>query len=138
MSFIPIIECREPIPCNPCEMACKFGAIQIGDPITNLPQLDPNKCRGCGICAAVCPGLAIFLVDKDYSEDEALVAFPFEFLPLPSQGQKVKVVNGEGQVIGLGQVHRVWKPLKDDPTRLIQVQVTKDIAQNVRGMERLG
>lgn len=137
MSLLPIIECKEPIPCNPCEMACKFGAIQVGDPITNLPQLNPHKCKGCGICAAVCPGLAIFLVDLDYSEKEALVAFPFEFLPLPVKGQKVRVVDGEGQVIGEGQVQRVWQPLKDDPTRLVQVLVAKTIALDVRGMKIL-
>ena len=63
---VAVIECIQEIPCNPCEAACRFGAIQIGDPITNLPKLIENKCTGCGICVANCPGLAIFIINKVY------------------------------------------------------------------------
>ena len=35
---IAVIECVQEIPCNPCEVACKLGAIKIGEPITNLPK----------------------------------------------------------------------------------------------------
>lgn len=53
---VAVIECVQEIPCNPCENACPFGAIKIGDPITNLPVLDGEKCTGCGTCVAMCPG----------------------------------------------------------------------------------
>lgn len=61
---VAVIECCQNIPCNPCETACKFGAITVGDLITNLPVLDESKCVGCGVCLTKCPGLAIFVVDK--------------------------------------------------------------------------
>lgn len=42
---VAVIECIQPIPCNPCEGACKFGAICVGDPIINLPCLDEIEVR---------------------------------------------------------------------------------------------
>ena len=84
---VAVIECCQNIPCNPCETACKFGAITVGDLITNLPVLDESKCVGCGVCLTKCPGLAIFVVDK--SKDMATVSFPFEYLPLPEKGDIV-------------------------------------------------
>ena len=75
---VAVVECVQQIPCNPCESACPFHAIHIGEPITNTPKVDKETCIGCGMCVAACPGLAIFLVDKSYSETEATVSFPFE------------------------------------------------------------
>ena len=34
---VAVIECVQEIPCNPCENACRLGAITIGEQITNLP-----------------------------------------------------------------------------------------------------
>ena len=47
-----VIECKQNIPCNPCESACPHHAITIGNPITNLPVVDSEKCIGCGLCVA--------------------------------------------------------------------------------------
>ena len=63
-----VIECKQNIPCNPCESACPHHAISIGNPITNLPVVDPEKCIGCGLCVAQCPGQACFLVDMSHEE----------------------------------------------------------------------
>ena len=62
---VAVLECVEDIPCNPCEVSCPTGAIVVGAPITNLPRIDGEKCTGCGLCVAVCPGLAIFLVERN-------------------------------------------------------------------------
>ena len=61
---VAVIECVQEIPCNPCESACRFQAIHIGEQITDLPRIDEEKCTGCGACVAACPGLAITVVDK--------------------------------------------------------------------------
>ena len=45
-----IIECFEQIPCNPCLDACPKEAIKIEENINNLPEVDYEKCTGCGIC----------------------------------------------------------------------------------------
>ena len=98
---VAVIECCQNIPCNPCETACRFGAITVGDPITNLPVIDENKCIGCGVCITKCPGLAIFLVDK--SKKDARVSFPFEYLPLPEKGDMLGIApryNGYAGVMG--------------------------------------
>lgn len=131
-----VIHCSELIPCNPCETACRYKAISVGEPIINIPQLDESKCKGCGICVAVCPGLAISMIQHDYAPGKAVVVFPFEYLPLPEIGQRVGVVNWEGKKIGMGQVLKILQPLKDDPTKLIQVIVSQEIAKDVRGIER--
>src|SRR5512137_1199840 len=77
---VVIIECAEEIPCNPCELACRQGAIEIGENINNLPVLKEELCTGCGVCIATCPGLAIFTVDLTFSAKEALINIPHEFL----------------------------------------------------------
>lgn len=50
--------CR--VGCNGCERcyaACKFGAIEMEG---HLPKIDPEKCRGCLMCAEACPTNAIW------------------------------------------------------------------------------
>lgn len=131
------IYCIEPIPCNPCETSCPFGAIQVGEDITNLPVIDVDLCRGCGICLAVCPGLAIRLLQEEYGDGTSLVAFPYEYEPLPEKGQTVQVVNMQGKELGDGTVTKLQKPLKDDPTRIVYVEVASEVATEVRSMKRL-
>jgi len=42
-----------------CEKKCPFGAIKM---MNNLPEIDEEKCTGCGICVEVCPKKIIRLV----------------------------------------------------------------------------
>jgi len=132
---VAVIECCQNIPCNPCETACKFGAIKVGDPITNLPVLDESKCIGCGVCLTRCPGLAIFLVDK--SGDTAKVSFPFEYLPLPEKGDVVKAVDRAGQYVCDATVVRINNAAANDCTPVITIEVPKDQCDNVRSIRRL-
>ena len=134
---IAIIECNEKIPCNPCEVACRFHAISIGNPITNTPVLNENLCTGCGVCIARCPGLAIFVIDKTYSEKEGLVLFPYEYLPLPLVGSSVEAVNRKGEVISSGKVIKVLNNKSLDRTPVVTIAVPKDKVDEVRGIKRL-
>ena len=132
---VAVIECCQNIPCNPCEEACRFGAITVGDPITNLPYLDESKCVGCGVCITKCPGLAIFVVDK--SKEEALVSFPFEYLPLPEKGDTVKAVDRAGRVVCSAKVVRINNAKANDCTPVVTIAVPKEAADDVRSIRRL-
>lgn len=74
----------------------------MGEQITNLPCLDEEKCTGCGLCVANCPGLAITILDKSYSQAEATIDFPFEYLPLPVEGDIVDAVSRGGETVCKG------------------------------------
>ena len=132
---VAVIECCQNIPCNPCETACKFGAITVGDLITNLPVLDESKCIGCGVCITKCPGLAIFVVDK--SKDMAAVSFPFEYLPLPEKGDIVKAVDRAGNFVCDAKVLRVNNAKSNDCTPVVTIEVSKDVSDEVRSIRRL-
>jgi Fe-S-cluster-containing hydrogenase component 2 len=135
---VVVVECTEKIPCNPCETVCRKGAIVVGEPITNLPRLDAEKCDGCGLCIARCPGLAIFMVDATYSKEEAAVSFPHEYLPLPKEGDEVEAVNRKGELVCKGKVIKVRRPKSFDHTPVITIAVPKEYASTVRGITRRG
>ena len=134
---VACIECVQEIPCNPCEGICPGGAITVGEQITNLPHLQEQKCTGCGLCVAGCPGLAITLVDKSVSDAEADIDFPFEYLPLPNVGDTVDAVSRAGEVICKGRVMRVNKPAAYAGTAVIRLRVPMEYADEVRSMKRL-
>jgi len=132
---VVVIECTEEIPCNPCETVCKRGAIVVGEPITNLPRLDPEKCNGCGLCIPICPGLAIFLIDATYSENKAAISFPHEYLPLPQEDDEVEAVNRKGETVCKGEVIGVRSPKSYDYTPVVTIAVPKKYIYEVRGLK---
>lgn len=130
-----VIECPQEIPCNPCETICKKGLIIVGNPITNLPRVIPSNCDVCGRCIAICPGLAIFIVDNSYSQKEASVSFPYEHLPLPSKGDIVQAVNRRGKIVCEGRVIRVSNPKVYDRTAVITITIPRKFSQEARGIK---
>jgi len=132
---VAVIECAELIPCNPCETACPKDAIQVGEDINNLPVLDEAKCTGCGLCIPACPGIAIFVIDLTFSETEALLQIPHEFLPLPGKGEIVNCLDREGKVVSPGKIIKVVNPKSYDRTAVISVAVPKELAQDIRALE---
>ena len=117
-----------------CVKACKFGAIEIRDGIAHVNK---EKCTGCGQCVANCPGLAIVIVNKAYSETEATVEFPFEYLPLPEKGSEVDAVNRAGETVCRGTVLAVTKLPAYAGTAVVRLAVPLELADEVRSMKRL-
>ena len=129
---VAVIECVQEIPCNPCEKACPFGAIEVGADITQLPRLDLDKCRGCGLCLSKCPGLAIFLVDASKHEIEALVMMPYEYLPLPEVDATVDGVDREGRFVVKSRVVKVDTGAQREGTAVVTLAVPKEFMHEVR------
>ena len=78
--IFPIFHCFQEVPCNPCTSVCKAGIVHtVDDKITGLPYVtDRSACTGCGSCVAVCPGLAVTLVDFRKDPDHPTVTLPYE------------------------------------------------------------
>lgn len=132
---VAIAECFREIPCDPCYHSCPFGAFEEFDDINDKPNIDHEKCTGCGICISSCPGLAIFVVDYSYSEERGLVKIPYEFLPLPEKGDEVSGLNREGKEICKATVEKVEDDEKKDKTAVVWLSVPKDKVMDVRNMK---
>lgn len=134
---VAIIECFQNIPCNPCTTACNRNAIEMMEDINDLPLLDAELCNGCGICVVKCPGLAIMVVDGSYCEDKVLFKIPYEFLPLPKEGDIVKGLDRAGEYLTDVEVVKVLNPKSFDKTPIVQVAVDRDFLYDFRNI-RLG
>jgi Fe-S-cluster-containing hydrogenase component 2 len=105
--------------------------------INERPELNYDNCNGCGICATACPGLAIFIIDYNYSENKSMVKLPYEFLPIPEEGQTVTALNREGVPVGEAKVVRVQSGKNQNRTTLVWLEVDKGMAMEVRNF-RMG
>jgi len=132
--MVAVIECEQKIPCNPCVKLCPRKAIAIEGSITNLPKLYGDKCIGCGMCVAGCPGQAIFMVDETFSESADLVGIPYEYLPAVSVGEMVAVADRNGQKIGIGKINKVVSNKKNDMTTVVYIAVDKGLGKEVRAI----
>lgn len=129
---VAVIECFQRIPCNPCQTACKRGSIKEFEDINDRPDIDHEKCNGCSLCASNCPGLSIFIVDETYSDKEALVKVPYEFLPLPAEGSFVTGLDREGKPVCRARVEKVQNTKAQDRTPLVSLVVPKEFSMTVR------
>ncbi|MGM0608344.1 MAG: 4Fe-4S ferredoxin [Candidatus Muiribacteriota bacterium] len=134
--FFPVIECIEKIPCNPCDYSCPTKAITVKGDITNLPDIDYNKCNACTICVGKCPGLAIFMINPNYTEKSGAVILPYEFMPLPEEENKVFLLNRKGKEVGEGKVLKVKVNKAFENTPLITVEVPKELVNEVRHIRK--
>ena len=128
----PVVRCPEEIPCNVCEPACPSGALRIGQDIVGKVEFSEQRCTGCGLCVAACPALAITLVNKTYTREEALVTFPYERLPIPEEGDIVLAVDDKGKPLTSVRVVRVDKRKNYDRTVLVSVALSREDLERVR------
>lgn len=132
---VAVVECYKEIPCNPCQTACKFNAINVGEDINNIPVLNSDNCTGCAICLSKCPGLAIMVVDGSKSHETVQIKIPYEFLPLPNVGDIVKGLDREGNYISDVKVVNVLNPKTFDRTPVISVEVDRKYLYDLRNIK---
>jgi thioredoxin reductase/NAD-dependent dihydropyrimidine dehydrogenase PreA subunit len=131
--YVPVIECTQNIPCDPCQDACKKGCIKIGATITKLPMIDRTAtCSACGMCVASCSGQAIFLVNANYAPGYAAVALPYEFNPLPETGATGLALDRSGAVLGKAEVISVKVAPVMDQTAILTMKVPAEWAMTAR------
>ena len=136
---MPIFHCYQEIACNPCTSVCPEHAIKTeGDKLTGLPYITETElCKGCLSCVAVCPGLAITLVDYRKDPSHPLVTLPYEiWREAVSPGRMIDVTDEEGNVLGTYEVKRVRSLGKKFPhTLLVQVEMEPDKANRAIGIK---
>ncbi len=135
---MPVFHCFQEIPCNPCTSVCERNIIKTeNDVITGLPYAtNTDECIGCMNCVAVCPGLAITLVDFRKDEEFPTVTLPYEiWKEKVEKGNKIIVTDIDGAVIGRYDVQRVITRKKKFPgTLLVQVKMGKAVAKKAAGI----
>ena len=129
---VATIECLEDIPCNPCESSCNVGAIIVGEDITNLPHLDGEKCVACQTCVYICPGQAIFMVDESLDNSRATVMMPYEYRPLPEEGELVTALDRAGRELGDAKVVAVRHTKRMDATATVTIEVSNEWSMKAR------
>ena len=137
MPVYPILRCTQDIPCNPCTDVCITDGIVI--PEGNLlgrPRL-VGDCVGCLKCVAICPGLAITLVDRRHDPNGATarVTVPWEMPEgLLRPGQEVPTTGLEGGPVGTGKVLRILAGKSLNRRRLLVLDVPASEAEKVAGV----
>src|SRR4030042_6150518 len=99
-----LIDRWQEIPCDPCQEACAQGSIVLSSGICAPPALHAEKCNGCGKCVAICPGMAIFLVDRSIGSGLARVTVPYEMRAEIRLGGEAWAVDGEGNYLAEGRI----------------------------------
>ena len=132
----PVLHCAQEIPCNPCTSVCPQECIKIDEnDIRGLPEYVGSGCVGCEQCVAICPGLAITLVDYRDGSDQPVVTIPYEFAPDSiDAGDIVTVLDTEGKVLGNVEVSSTRTPRFSDRTLLVRVKAPREIAKRIAGI----
>jgi sarcosine oxidase subunit alpha len=136
----PVIHCNQEIPCDPCTGVCPNGLIEMDETdIRRLPSFAAGKggkgCTGCERCVAICPGLAITLVDYRKDPEFPTVAIPFEFpKDVLKPGDRVIVEDTEGSPLGQVEVGAVKAIKANDRTVIVKVRAPRAYAKKIAGV----
>ncbi|SMD02533.1 Thioredoxin reductase [Desulfocicer vacuolatum DSM 3385] len=136
---MPVFHCTQEIPCNPCTSICPEHIIKTeNDLITGLPHVDDvNKCKGCLNCVAICPGLAVSVVDYRKDTAHPTVTLPYELgRDAVEKGTMITVTDVDGEVIGDYPVQRVVANKKKFPgTLMVQIKMPHELASRAIGIK---
>lgn len=137
LAVYPMIRCEQEIPCNPCTDVCvKDGIVIPEGNILGRPAF-LGSCVGCLKCVAICPGLAIVLVDRrhDATGLTARVTVPWE---MPEgrigPGETVVTTGREGETIGTARIVRIASGKALNRRRLAVLEVPSAQADLVAGI----
>ncbi len=136
----PVLHCNQEIPCDPCTAVCPNRLIEIDRAdIRLLPEFVANRdgkgCTGCEKCVAICPGLAITMVDYRKDPEFPTVAIPFEFLKETLKpGDAVVVEDTEGQPLGRVEIAAVKAIKANDRTVIVKVRAPRAYAKKIAGL----
>lgn len=128
----PVIHCIQEIPCNPCSTVCPTNSITMkGDPIMGTPMFK-GKCIGCGKCVAICPGLAITLVDFRKDQEYPIVTLPYEISNIKVKiGDSLTCNDINGIELGHMEVVEVKDIKANNHTLLVRIKAPADIARKI-------
>jgi ferredoxin len=112
--------------------------IDEGD-IRGIPQYLGSRtgkdCIGCMRCVAICPGLAITLVDARKDAVHPIVTVPLEFgRDAVTPGSAVLALDTEGTPLGEFAVLEVLDLPNHDRTVLVRLQAPADVAPRIAGI----
>ena len=131
----PVIHCNQEIPCNPCMTSCPLDLIGTeGHPILGVPDYS-GGCSGCRRCVAICPGLAITLVDWRKDAGRPRVTVPFELGEWRLEGrEEIAVTDMHGQPLGFGGIVDLKPAPGFAKTLMLTLEVDPEIAARVAGV----
>ncbi len=135
----PVFHCDQEIPCNPASTVCPQEQIETeGNMIIGRPHFkDEKPCLFCGKCVAVCPGLAVTLVDFRKDSEHPTVMFPYEVATHKlEKGQMVTVMDDIGE-LGSYPVERAWFLKAYPKTQLVTVKLPKKIAKTAISLKTI-
>jgi len=136
----PVIHCNQEIPCDPCTAVCPNDLIEMDrTDIRLLPSFVATKggkgCTGCEKCVAICPGLAVTLVDYRKDAEFPTVVVPFEFLQdTLAAGDHVVVEDTDGNPLGRVEVGAVKALKANDRTVIVKVRAPRAFAKKIAGI----
>ena len=131
----PVFQCFQEIPCNPCTTVCPKGCISLVGKFGNImdtPSYTLDECTGCGLCVAICPGLAVSLA-KRIDEASAEVVLPHEYLIGFSPGDMINVTDIDGNILEKAEVKHI-RLNKKYRTHLVTVKMSLNNASKAIGI----
>jgi sarcosine oxidase, subunit alpha len=134
-SFIPVFQCFEEIPCNPCTTVCPKGCISLDGKFRNIldtPSYSVDACTSCGLCVAICPGLAVSLARKT-DNTTAEVILPHEYIIKFAPGDKIEVTDVNGDTLEEAEVINI-RFNKKYKTSLVTVKMSLSNAHKAIGI----